>query len=186
MNSRRLARFLWAALVVFPTSAWAQAESRPPREFPAFRGTWVLDESAGRGHIAGLPVARTLTITTTPTDISLVNDSSPAEVYRLDGIETKLGDGRRASFTLVAEALALTTRRYREDRGYGFTNVITDAWSVAGDVLTIERQLRVVVQPLAWEDGRTRPGPGRLATLEDPNNNRQTFVYRRNAQAPRR
>ena len=186
MNSRRLARFLWAALVVFPTSAWAQAESRPPREFPAFRGTWVLDESAGRGHIAGLPVARTLTITTTPTDISLVKDSANAEVYRLDGTETKLGDGRSTSFALVAESLALTTRRYREDRGYGFTNVITDASSVSGDVLTIERQLSVVVQPLVLEDGRARPGPGRLATLETPDNNRQTFVYRRNTQVPGR
>ena len=186
MNNRSLARFLWAALVVFPTLAWAQAELRPPREFPAFCGTWVLDESAGRGHIAGLPVARTLTITTTPTDISLVKDSSPSEVYSLDGIETNLSDGRRASFTLVAETLALTTRRYREDRGYGFTNVITDACSVAGDVFTVERQLSVVVQPLAWEDGHARTGPGRLATLEDPNNNRQTFVYRRSTPAPGR
>ena len=186
MNSGSLARFLGAALVVFPTLAWAQAEVRPPREFQAFRGTWVLDESAVSGHIAGLPRTRTLTINTTATDISLVKDSSPAEVYRLDGTETTLSDGRRNSFALMAEALELTTRRYREDRGYAFTNVITDAYSVSGDVLTIERQLSVVVQPLAWEDGRARTGPGRLATLEDPNNNRQTFVYRRNTQSPGR
>ena len=73
MNGRFLARFLcYAALVAFPTLAWAQAESSPPREFPAFRGTWTLDESAGRGHIGGLPLARTLAIATTPTEISLV------------------------------------------------------------------------------------------------------------------
>ena len=62
-----------------------QAEGRPPREFAAFRGTWVLDESAGRGQIGGLPLARTLMIATTPTDISLVKDALAAEAYRLDG-----------------------------------------------------------------------------------------------------
>ena len=173
MNGRLLARFLcYAALVALPTRAWAQAESSPPREFPAFRGTWTLDESAGRGHIGGLPLARTLAIATTPTEISLVKNSSPAEVYRVDGTETNLGDGRRASLTLVAEALALTTRRTREQRGHAFTNIITDAYSVVGDVLTVERQLSVLVQP-----------PGFLSTLSNPDNNRQTIVYRRKTQA---
>jgi hypothetical protein len=53
---------------------WAQAENRPPREFQEVRGTWTLDETAGAGRIAGLPVARTIVIATTPTEISVVKD----------------------------------------------------------------------------------------------------------------
>jgi hypothetical protein len=62
----------------------------------------------------------------------------------------------------------LTSRRTRTRDGRAFTNIITDAYTVSGDVLTVERQLSVLIQP-----------PGNLATLEDPNNNRQTIGYRR-------
>ena len=71
---------------------------------------------------------------------------------------------RRYSFTLVAGMLALTSRLTRG----AFTNIITDAYASAGDVLTVERQLSVLAQP-----------PGNLVTLEDDKNNRQTLVYRR-------
>jgi hypothetical protein len=77
-------------------------------------------------------------------------------------------------FTLVADGLALTTRRTRPANGGSFTNVITDGYSVAGDVLTVERQLSVVQQP-----------SGMLVTLSDPRNNRQTIVYRRDAASAR-
>ena len=50
--------------------------------------------------------------------------------------------------------------------------VMTDAYAVAGDVLTVERQRSVLQQP-----------PGSFVTLEDPLNGRQTVVYRR---APQR
>ena len=104
MNST-LGRVLFALSVVVPVIAAAQAQVAP-REFPEFRGTWMLDDAAGRGRIAGLPVA--------------------------------------------------------------LVNMITDAYSVSGDVLTIERQLSVVQTP-----------PGVLVTLLVPRNNRQTLVYRR-------
>ena len=44
-----------------------------------------------------------------------------------------------------------------------------------------ERQLSVVVAPLKLRDGQVtdQSGAGHLAELEDPNNNRQTIVYRR-------
>ena len=175
MNMRTLAWLLLLGLFGFTTLARAQAESRPPRQFPEFVGTWTLDQSAGVGHIAGLTVARTLTIAITPTEISLIKDEGTAEVYRIDGAEsvpTDLRTGvvldRRYSFTLVAGALALTSRRTRTRDGLAFTNIVTDAYAVSGEVLTVERQLGVLVQP-----------PGNLATLEDPNNNRQTIVYRR-------
>jgi hypothetical protein len=75
-------------------------------------------------------------------------------------------------FTLVADGF--TTRRTRPANGGSFTNVITDGYSVAGDVLTVERQLSVVQQP-----------SGMLVTLSDPRNNRQTIVYRRDAASAR-
>ena len=46
-----------------------QAPVRTPREFTELRGTWMLDERAGTGHIVGLPVARSIAISTTPTEI---------------------------------------------------------------------------------------------------------------------
>jgi len=167
-------------MLIAPTQAWAQAGNRPAREFPEFRGTWLLDQSAGKGHIGGLPVSRTLLIETTPTQVSLVKDSSAAEVYRLDGSETNVRGDVRGTLTLVADALALTTRNLRCcQRGYAFTNVITDAYFVSGDTLTVERQLSVVVQPADTKDGQVQRGSGRIATLEEPTKNRQTIVYRR-------
>jgi hypothetical protein len=175
VKTKTLAWLLSVGLFAFPTLARAQAEGRPPRQFPEFVGTWTLDQSAGVGHIAGLPVARTVTIAITPTEISVIKDARTAEVYRIDGAESAATDlrtgavlDRRYSFTLVAGALALTSKRTRERDGLAFTNIITDAYAVSGEVLIVERQLSVLVQP-----------PGNLATLEDPNNNRQTLVYRR-------
>jgi hypothetical protein len=154
-----------------PIPLSAQAENRPPRLFPAFAGTWTLDQSGGSGHIAGLPVARSLVIATSPTGVSVIKDLQPAEEYRWDGKTPARSDGQgvlHSGIVLVAETLALTTTHTREARGHAFTNIITDAYRVSGDVLTIERQLSVLVEP-----------PGSLATLEEPANNRQTLVYRR-------
>jgi hypothetical protein len=61
--------------------------------------------------------------------------------------------------------LALTKREGRH--GNGFT-LVTDAYSVQGDVLTLHRQL-VSVSP-----------SGTIFTMMEPSNNfRHTFVYRR-------
>ena len=145
---------------------------RTPREFTGLRGKWTLDERAGEGHIAGLPVAHIFLIATTPFEISLTKDTSAPEIYRLDGADRPVTDATtgavlnvRRRFTLVAGMVALTSARTRGD----FTNIITDAYSAEGDVLTVRRQLSVLVQP-----------PGNLVTLSDERNNRQTLVYRRN------
>jgi hypothetical protein len=160
-----------ALTVVGPRVAAQVEEVRPPREFTELRGTWMLDERAGTGHIAGLPVAHSIAISTTPTEISVMKDASVGEVYRLDGSEVAEKDAgtgatldKRLSFSLVAGMVALTSKRTRGS----FTNIITDAYAVSGDVLTIERQLSVLMQP-----------PGSLMTLSDERNNRQTLVYRR-------
>jgi len=179
MKGRRL-RALAVALAFASPAVYAQAEIRPAREFPALRGTWTIDESAGRGHIGGVAVARKIVITTTPTELRVAKDGGDPEVYRLDGAETSEYDTRR-SVVLVADTLAATTRRIRRDRGYAFTTVITDAYAVTADTLTIDRQMSVVVAPLALRDGLAtdQPREGHLAELENPNNNRQTIVYHR-------
>jgi hypothetical protein len=166
-----------AAVLSVAASVYGQAAAdrglpvRTPREFTELRGTWMLDESAGKGHIAGLPIAHTLTISTTPFEISLIKDDRDPEVYSFDGREVAPKDARtgavldkRYSFTLVAGMVALTSRTIRGD----FTNIITDAYAASGDVLTVERQLSVLAQP-----------PGNLVALSDERNNRQTIVYRR-------
>jgi len=87
-------------------------------------------------------------VSSTRIEVKKNSDRLP-EVYRLDATQTDLGDGRVASFILVGDSIALTTKRTRQqtapsrERG-PFTNVITDVYSVAGDVLTLERKLSVV------------------------------------------
>src|SRR5687767_15292149 len=58
-----------ALLAVPPT--WAQAQ-RPPRTFPQFVGTWVLDEAASTGRLNITPrIPLTMTIATTPEYITV-------------------------------------------------------------------------------------------------------------------
>jgi len=179
MKGQRL-RALAIALAFAPPAVYAQAEIRPAREFTAFRGTWTLDESAGRGNISGPTVAHTLVIGTTPTELRLTKDGADPEVYRFDGEDTGEYDTHRG-LALVADTLATTTRRIRRNRGYAITTLVTDAYAVNGDVLTVERQLSVLVAPLTLKDGRVTDaaGAGHFVELENPNNNRQTLVYRR-------
>lgn len=164
-------------LIATPPLAAAQSDQgsglpvRTPRQFEELRGTWTLDQAAGKGNIAGLPVAHALVITTTPFGISLTKDASDPEIYSLDGADVSVKDLRtgatldiRHRFTLVAGMVALTSERTRGT----FTNIITDAYATNGDVLTVERQLSVLAKPA-----------GNLVTLSDERNNRQTLVYRR-------
>ena len=176
--ARRRAALACIALA-FASAAHAQ---QPPRLFEEFRGAWALDGAAGRGRIAGLPAARTLVIATSATEISVAKDGAAPEVYRVDGREAPLVDPRTGAelqrssrFTLVAGGLALTSIVKRPGNGgpapsppFRLTNIVTDAYSVQGDTLTVERQLSVLREP-----------PGELVTLADSRNNRQTIVYRR-------
>ena len=188
---RRNAKIATAAagLAVLAGTALLSAQAgRPVRTFPQFVGTWVLDEAASTGRLEIAPrIARSLTIATTPETITVakrlrlhpldrVTDSPPPEVYRLDGTETSARDERtgvalerRYRFTLVADMLALTIK---ETRGGAFT-LVTDAYSVEGDVLTLHRQLSSVT------------AEGRILVMQEPANNfRHTFVYRRVRNTP--
>jgi hypothetical protein len=163
MNGHLVLIILAVVSAGLPTVAFAQAEQRPvlpvrnPRQFTELRGTWTLDERAGKGHIAGLPVAQTLVISTTPFEISLVKDGKDPETYRFDGSESLAKDPAtgtvldiRRRFTLVAGMVALTSKRTRGQ----LPIIITDAYSVDGDILTVERQNSVLADP-----------PGNLVTL---------------------
>ena len=177
---------LWAMTValVLPGANAAAQSSRPPRDFAEFRGTWVLEESRTVGRIAALPVAKRIVIATTPTEFTIIEDSEEPEAYRIDGSEVQLRDERTGvlldltrRFTLVAGMVALTTTEKRPVAGgpaAAFTGtrtnkmIVTDAYMVLGDELTVERQMSSLALP-----------EGHLITLADPRNNAMTMVYRR-------
>ena len=190
MSRRAPLIFVAVALVLVATAA-AQDSDRP-REFTEFRGTWLLDDTAGTENIRhgvdragrsltydglGLSLARRLVIETSATAITLTKDSSLPEVYRLDGTETQTKDPRtgaplahRYSFTLVSQMLALTSRLTRccDAGGRASTEIITDAYSLPEfNVLRMERQLSYL-----------RP-EGFLRDLSGVRNSKQTLSYRR-------
>lgn len=176
-------------LVAAGPRALAQTE-RPVRLFPQFAGTWQLDEAASTGRLEMTPrVPLAVTIATTPTELTItrrlrlrpsdrIPDTPAAEVYRLDGTETWVTDARSGvtldrslRFTLVADMLALTIRDASRAGGRAFTQV-TDALAVAGDTLTLHRQLTSMTDA------------GAILVMQEPANNfTHTFVYRRAAPA---
>lgn len=192
--ARRLGVILFGLCVgAAPVLRASQGEPPlPPRSFPEFIGTWLLDEAASTGRLRmAPPVPYTLTIVTTPEAITVTKvfrldpeppgregrrlgtDTPPPELYRFDGSDTVVTYPRarlehRYSFRLVADALALTVENVSTD-GRGNTTLVTDAYSVAGEVLTLHRQLSTVLLPA-----------GHIATMREPSNNaRHTYIYRR-------
>jgi hypothetical protein len=139
MTSRSFASLLFAALLALPASAPAQDQVRPPMLFPEFVGTWVLDERASSRTAE--PV---LVIDITPAGIRAGGNPLSLLKYSFDGKEIDMGGGWTLRFTLVGKALVLTRAH---TRGVS-TNTITDAISVSGDVLTVDRQQYVVRRPL--------------------------------------
>lgn len=152
----------------------------PPRLFPGFEGTWLLDEQASTGRMSATP-GSIVTIAITPTEISLTRtrklpeqrsnppDETPIrQVFRLDGTEGDADIGtwrQRGRFLLVSDALVFTTSDVPRTDGF---NIVTDAYSLEGDVLIARRQLVAI------------RAPGYIATMQEPSNNHpHVFVYRR-------
>ena len=176
-------RLLMALLL--PSLAAAQT-SLPPRTFAQFTGTWTLNETASTGRLVSAPGTR-LTISITPESISVAKvvqrrpmppgleayQYDPGlpnpEVYRFDGRDTTIDRTAHVydySFRLVADQLALSVKTTR--RGFGGFTLVTDAYSVDGDVLTVHRQFSSISPE------------GHIRTMQEPTNNtRHTFVYRR-------
>ena len=185
MHRQRVHGLLLVAALAAPVAVAAQ-NNLPPRTFSQFAGTWVLDEAASTGRLNITPrIPLRMTIDATPLAVTVTKsprlrpgDRAPAapaaEVYRLDGMETRVMDAatgvaldRSYRFTLVADMLALTIKEGRHGEDGPFT-LVTDAYAVDGDVLTVHRQLSSI-------------SPSRTVyTMVDPANNfRHTFVYRR-------
>jgi hypothetical protein len=161
---------------------------RQLNDFFEFRGRWTLDEKESAGiprppegiaaealkYLAALNVARELVITTTETEFSVAKDGAESEVYKIDGSETQERDPRTGvgldrfyRFTQVADSVALTRRLRMGTPAEPSAELVTDAYSVAGSVLTVER-LRSHVFP-----------PGSVAVMTEPGSHRMTLVYRR-------
>lgn len=172
-------RVLAVIALLFPAAAAAQIELRqppPPRTFPQFVGTWILDEAASTGRLTTPMAPLTMWIATTPTELTLTKQlrapapSSPlTEIYRFDGTPTTRDAGANGityTFSLVSDALVLTQKRTRLNNKAATFD--TYALSVDGDVLTLNVQL-VSVSP-----------EGYIYTMQEPSNNfRHTFIYRR-------
>ena len=188
---------LVVATVFLGAAGPAPAQDGQFRTFPQFVGTWLLDVEASTGRMRMAPPPPvTLAIETTSTDITvthtldlppetpgregrrLATDTPPPVVYTLNGAPTLRYDGQYEysyTFMLVADALVLTEKMSNwvrrgdplmSNRG-GFT-MVTDALHVAGDVLTLHRQLTSVT------------GAGQILVMSTPEMNlRQTYIYRR-------
>jgi hypothetical protein len=84
--------------------------------------------------------SRTLIIRVSPSEIAIRNDGFPAAVYRLDGTETALADGRTATASVEAGAVVLTTVRRRAlSRDEVYQTLMRNVYRVSGNILTIER-----------------------------------------------
>jgi hypothetical protein len=182
-------------LLILPGTPALEAQGLPIptvrrqlNDFFEYRGRWTLDakESVGIPSppegvapevvrlLAALNVARELVITTTETEFSVAKDGAEPEVYKIDGNETQERDPRTGAgldrfyrFTQVADSVALTRRLRLGTPTEPGAELITDAYSVAGSVLTVER-LRSHVFP-----------PGSVAVMNEPGSHRMTLVYRR-------
>jgi len=190
--TRKGLAMLAGALVAFASldDAAAQRSPNPPRTFPQFAGTWVLDEQASTGTLTMAPrIPRSLTITATPEALTLTerlrlrpgDNISELQVrtVRFDGTPAVRDRDSTAYeyqdvFLLVADMLVVSTKSIRR-RDRNVFDLATDAFAVDGDVLTMHRQLSHV-EP-----------PGHIATMGfAPNNFKHTYIYRRSTAQPAR
>ena len=74
-------------------------------------GTWVGSCSDCAPNAMPGGFARTLIIRVSSSEITIQHDGRPAEVYRLDGTETTLPDGRTATAMIEDGGLVVTTVR---------------------------------------------------------------------------
>jgi hypothetical protein len=158
--SRTAIRLAWAlaltTLLVTPSAAQAPA---------SLAGTWTLAtpttgrEGRGGGGVPGFPLATTLVIKVSPTEVVVDSDTGSARsiqtfVYKLDGSSTNvpgpLGWETSAKAAIDAGKLVITIRRSIEGPNGPIGVNVTDAYSVEGSVLTIERTQGRTSQKLVY------------------------------------
>jgi hypothetical protein len=124
---------------------------------PALAGSWALAEDGGGrggraggrgGGIPGVPLATEVVIKVSPTEVTVDTNTGSAQtvqtaVYRLDGSETTvpgpLGWTVKAKAAWKDSTLVVNTVRSLEGPNGPIGAEIVDVYSVAGDVLTLER-----------------------------------------------
>jgi hypothetical protein len=144
--------------MVFATSSYAQAPA-------SLAGTWKLAtptegrEGRGGGGVPGFPLATTLVIKVSPTEVTVDSDTGSARsiqtsIYKLDGSSTNvpgpLGWETSARAAMDSGKLVVTIRRSIEGPNGPVGVDVTDAYSVEGNVLTIERTQGRTSQKLVY------------------------------------
>ena len=142
MKRARIGIVAIAALAV-ATVAWAQK--------PDFSGTWTLDpeqstmaggrQGGGGGRMGGGGMGP-MTVKHTADTLSIESQGrggmTVTRTYKLDGSESEVQMGRmtaKATAKWDGDKLVISTTREGQD---GTPNTTTEAWSLAGGMLTIE------------------------------------------------
>jgi hypothetical protein len=108
----------------------------------SLEGRWSRDSSRGtRGGCEVPYAADVVELSVSPTEVRIQTNWFNG-AFKLDGSETTLSDGRRATAARDAGWLAVTIRR---DRQGGATNVMREVFILNGSELTIWRTLNVVM-----------------------------------------
>jgi hypothetical protein len=128
-------------------------------------GTWTLDPAGrgGRGNFAGYTTATRMVITESATDVAIqtntgIENQLVTATYKLDGSENPvpgpLGWDTRASATKQGGSLVVTIKRSIDGPEGKLNFEIRDVYSVAGDVLTLERSQGSRTQKTVYTRGR--------------------------------
>lgn len=140
-------KLLAVGLLLF-SAALAQAQGHA-----SLAGAWTLQQEPGGrggrgGGIPGVPLATELVIKASPTELTVDSNTGSAQsmqtaVYRLDGTETSvpgpLGWTVKAKAAWKESALVVSTVRSIEGPNGPIGAEVVDAYTVAGDTLTIQR-----------------------------------------------
>ena len=137
------------AIVLMAIAAPAHAQVSP-----ALAGNWTLAENdaAGRGGrgggIPGVPLATAMIIKLSPSEVTIDTNTGSAQsiqtaVYKLDGTETTvpgpLGWTNKAKASTRDSTLVVSTMRSLEGPNGPIGAEVVDVYTVAGNVLTLER-----------------------------------------------
>jgi hypothetical protein len=158
--SRTLIQLVWA--VALTTLCVASSSAQAPA---SLAGTWKLAtpaesrEGRGGGGVPGFPLATTLVIKVSPTEVVVDSDTGSARsiqtsTFKLDGSSTNvpgpLGWETSAKAAVDGARLVVTIRRSIQGPNGPVGVDVTDAYSVDGNVLTIERTQGRTSQKLVY------------------------------------
>lgn len=136
-------------------------------------GTWTIDRAAtpgggagrGAGAIAGIPIATTINIKISPSDVAVESDTGSGQtmqtaVYKLDGssnaVPGPLGWETTARAAWESGSLVVMTRRAMTGPTGPMSVDVKDVFSVAGNVLTIDRSMGRATQKLVYRKGDSK------------------------------